>query len=460
METISNGIAIIGMSGRFPGAENLDQFWQNLIAGVESISFFSDEELSATGLNVAALKKESNFVAGRGIVKDPDLLDAAFFNISPKEAEIIDPQQRIFLEACWQALEDAGVDPARTKTYVGVFAGMSNNTYSDNLSVRPGLARPGHKQATLADRDYLATRVAYKLNLKGPALSIQTACSTSLTAVAQACMSLLCYQCDVALAGGVSVTFPQKRAYIPEGGMLSPDGRCRPFDAQAAGTNFSDGLGVVVLKRLDEALNDGDQIYAVIRGFGVNNDGSAKVGFAAPSVDGQAEAIALALAQAGVESDTISYIEAHGTATPLGDPIEIAALTQAFRSGTSRKNFCAIGSAKGNIGHLDAAAGVTGLIKAALALKHKQIPASINFTEPNPKIDFANSPFYVNDKLADWKPGPTPRRAGVSSFGVGGTNVHIVLEEAPQTKPSSPARAFQLLPISARSSAALDAAHG
>jgi amino acid adenylation domain-containing protein len=459
MDTISNGIAIIGMSGRYPGAENLDRFWENLVAGVESISFFSDEELAATGLNVAELKKESNYVAARGIVKDADMLDAAFFNISPKEAAVIDPQQRLFLEASWQALEDAGIDPTRAKTYVGVFAGMTVKTYSDALATRPGLARPGDKkQAELADRDYLATRVAYKLNLKGPALSIHTACSTSLVAVAQACQALLCYQCDVALAGGVSVTFPQKRAYIPDGGMFSLDGHCRPFDAQAAGTNFSDGLGVVALKRLDEALNDGDQIYAVIRGFGINNDGSAKVGFAAPSVDGQAEVIALALGQAGVESDSISYIEAHGTATPLGDPIEIAALTQAFRSGTTRKNYCAIGSVKGNIGHLDAAAGVTGLIKTALALKHKQIPPTVHFTEPNPKIDFANSPFYVNAKLSEWKSGPTPRRAGVSGFGVGGTNVHIVLEEAPQVQPSGPSRDWKLLPISARTSSALESA--
>ncbi len=442
MNTNSNGIAIIGMSGRFPGAGNLDEFWRNLVSGVESISLFSDEELAASGLNVAELRRDPNYVTARGIVNEAEWFDASFFNISAREAEAIDPQQRLFLEAAWEVLENAGYDSARVSGYVGVYAGMSASTY--NLG--------------LGEKNYLATRVAYKLNLRGPALNVYTGCSTSLVAVCQACQSLLSYQCDLALAGGVSVTFPQKRAYYQEGGMLSPDGHCRPFDAKAAGTNFSDGLGVVALKRLGEALNDGDQIYAVIKGFGLNNDGSAKVGFAAPSVTGQAEVIALALGLAGVEPASVSYVETHGTATPLGDPIEIAALTQAFRAGTSRKNFCAIGSVKGNIGHLDAAAGVASLLKTALALKHKVLPPSVNFTEPNPKIDFANSPFFVNSNMTDWKAGPTPRRAGVSGFGVGGTNAHVVLEEAPPLEPSSPARPWQLLLLSAKTSSALDAA--
>ena len=460
MDTNCSGIAIIGMSGRFPGAGSVDRFWKNLVDGVEAISFFSDEELLASGVDVAALKKDPGYVAARSIVENPDLFDASFFSISSKEAEFIDPQQRLFLEASWEALEHAGYDPARTNGYVGVYAGMGGSSYYvNNVLSRPDLAAMRGKMALASgDKDYLATRVAYKLNLKGPALSISTACSTSLVSVCQACQALLCYQCDIAVAGGVSVTFPQKRAYYPEGGILSFDGHCRPFDALATGTNFSDGLGVVVLKRLAEAMKDGDEIYAVIKGFALNNDGSAKVGFAAPSVDGQAEVIALALAQAGIEPATISYVETHGTATPLGDPIEIAGLTKAFQAGTAKKNFCAIGSLKGNVGHMDAAAGVGGLIKTALALKHKTLPPSLNFTAPNPKINFSDSPFFVNTELRAWKAGETPRRAGVSAFGIGGTNAHVVLEEAPPASPSGPGRKSQLLVLSAKTKSALDAA--
>ena len=460
MDTNSSGIAIVGVSGRFPGARNVDQFWQNLVAGVESISFFSYEDLATSGVDVAELKKNPGYVAARGIIDAPDLFDAAFFNIGEREAELIDPQQRLFLEASWEALEDAGCDPARAKGYVGVFAGMGGASYYlNNIHSQPGVNSIRKKLAvTLADKDYLATRVAYKLNLRGPALSINTACSTSLVAVCQACQALLCYQCDIALAGGVSIATPQKRAYYPDGGILSSDGHCRPFDAQASGTNFSEGLGIVVLKRLSEALQDGDRIYAVIKGFALNNDGSAKVGFAAPSIDGQAEVIALALGQADVGPETISYVETHGTATPLGDPIEIAGLTKAFRSATGRNNFCAIGSLKGNVGHMDAAAGVASLIKTALALKHRLLPPTINFTEPNPKIDFPNSPFFVNAQLTEWKAGLTPRRAGVSSFGIGGTNAHVVLEEAPlPPKTSSLTREWQLLALSARTASAMDA---
>jgi amino acid adenylation domain-containing protein len=457
MDTNYEGIAIIGMSGRFPGAGNVDEFWRNLLAGVESISFFSDEELAASGLDVAQLRKDPSNVAARGVVKDAEWFDAALFNISPKEAEVIDPQQRLFLEASWEVLENAGYDPARAKGYIGVYAGMSPNSYFwNNVFSHPDAIKTVGRSTAIGD--FLATRVAYKLNLRGPALSLYTACSTSLVAVCQACQALLGYQCDIALAGGVSVSFPQKRTYYQDGGMFSPDGQCRPFDARGAGTIFSDGLGIVALKRLAEAVHDGDQIYAVIKGFGLNNDGSAKAGFAAPSVNGQAEVIALAQAQAGFEPDTISYIETHGTGTPLGDPIEIEGLTQAFRAGTSRKNFCAIGSVKGNIGHADSAAGVASLIKTALALKEEVLPASLNFAEPNPKIDFANSPFHVNSQLTEWKAGPTPRRAGVSGFGIGGTNVHLVLEESPIVEPSGPTRDWQLLLLSARTSSALDAA--
>ncbi len=462
-ETIPEGIAIIGMTGRFPGAANVDLFWRNLIAGVEAISTFTDEELTAAGLDVATLKKEPGFVAARGVLKDAEWFDAAFFAMLPKEAEVTDPQQRLFLEAAWEALENAGYDPERYPGLIGVYAGMSNSTYFlNNLHSRRDLLNSAGELAVLMgnEKDFLATRAAYKLNLKGPAINVNTACSTSLVAVCQACQSLLSFQCDLALAGGVSVNFPQQRCYhYQEGGIVSPDGHCRTFDAQAQGTVSGDGLGIVVLKRLAEALDDGDEIHAVIKGTGLNNDGSSKVSFTSPSVDGQAEVIAMALAQAGFDPDSISYVEAHGTATPLGDPIEIAGLTQAFGA-TAAKTFCAIGSVKTNIGHLDAAAGVAGLIKTALALKHKVLPPSLHFERPNPRIDFESTPFHVNSRLAEWKAGLTPRRAGVSSFGLGGTNAHVVLEEAPPYQPSGPAREWQLLLLSAKTDSALNAATG
>jgi acyl transferase domain-containing protein len=461
-ESTTEGIAIVGLTCRFPGAANVDEFWRNLVAGKESISTFSDEELAASGLDVAALRKNPNYVAARGIVPDPEMFDALFFGISAKEAEVTDPQQRLFLEASWEALENAGYDPEREDSSIGVYAGMGRLTYyTKNLNSRPDVVEMvGERMLSLGnDPDYLATRVAYKLNLKGPAINVGTACSTSLVAVCQACQGLLNYQCDLALAGGVSVLVPQRSgAYYQDGGIFSPDGHCRPFDARGQGTVFSDGVGIVVLKRLEDALKDGDQIFAVIKGSGLNNDGSDKVGFTAPSVDGQAEAIVMAQAEAGFDPATISYVECHGTATPIGDPIEIAALTQAFRERTSGKNFCAIGSVKSNIGHLGAAAGVAGLIKTVLALKHQKLPPSLHFTQPNPKIDFAASPFFVNSKLTEWKAGPTPHRAGVSSFGLGGTNAHVVLEEAPVPEASSPSREWQLLLLSAKSESALDAA--
>ena len=459
IEPNAEGIAIIGLTGRFPGAANVDEFWRNLVAGVESISTFTDEELAASGLDVVALKKEPGYVAARGILPNADWFDAAFFGMNPKEAEVTDPQQRLFLEAAWEALEQAGYHAEKFQGAIGVYAGTGNNTYYlNNLHTRRDLVDlVGGMVAMMGnEKDYLATRVAYKMNLKGPAINVNTACSTSLVAVCQACQSLLNFQCDLALAGGVSVTFPQRRGYhYQEGGITSPDGHCRAFDAQAQGTVSSDGLGIVVLKRLAEALQDGDQIYAVIKGTGLNNDGSAKVSFTSPSVDGHTEVIALAQAQSGFDPATISYIEAHGTGTPLGDPIEIAGLTQAFGP-QAKKKFCAIGSVKSNIGHLDTAAGVAGLIKTVLALKNKMLPPSLHFTQPNPRIDFANSPFFVNPALTEWLAGPTPRRAGVSSFGLGGTNAHVVLEEAPALPPSGSARDSQLLVWSARTAAALD----
>jgi amino acid adenylation domain-containing protein len=461
-ETHHESVAIIGLAGRFPAAKNPDEFWRNLRDGVESVSFFKDDELQSSLLDGPPPKGDPNFVKARAVLENSDFFDAAFFNINPREAEIMDPQHRVFLESAWEALENAGYSRDSYGGLIGVFAGASMNTYlfSNLLAHRELTALVGGFQIMLAnDKDYLPTRVSYKLNLRGPSLNVQTACSTSLVAVCLACQNLLNYQCDMALAGGVSITFPQKRGLLyQEGGIISPDGHCRSFDASAAGTVSGDGVGIVVLKRLSEALADGDNVRAVIKGCAINNDGSQKIGYTAPGVDGQAEVIAMAQANAGVEPETISYIEAHGTGTPLGDPIEIAALTKAFRAGTAAKGFCAIGSVKSNVGHLDAAAGVAGLIKTVLALQHQQLPPSLHFQRPNPKIDFADSPFQVNDKLRGWKSGRTPRRAGVSSFGIGGTNAHVVLEEAPPSEPSGGSRSLQLLTLSAKTDSALGTA--
>lgn len=484
-------IAIVGMSGRFPGARNISQFWDNLRNGVESITRFSEAELEDSFSD--EVRRQPNFVKARPILQDVDQFDADFFGMYSREAELTDPQHRVFLECAWEALESAGCDPRSFAGPIGVFAGASISTYFLENVLRDRNAieeftssyQVGcYPQLLGVGADFLATRVAYKLDLKGPAVTISTACSTSLLAVAQACQSLTCGQSDLALAGGVSITFPQKRGYLHlEGGMVSADGTCRTFDANATGTIFGSGAGVVALKRLSDAQRDGDHIYAVIRGSGVNNDGAAKVGFTAPSIDGQASAIEMAHASAGVDARSISYVECHGTATPLGDPIEVAALTKAFQANTSDKQFCAVGSVKSNIGHLDAGAGVVGLIKTALALEHGLIPPTLHFTAPNPQIDFASTPFYVNSKLTEWPRNGGPRRAGVSAFGVGGTNVHVVLEEAPVPAAAGAAadatlshaaieaslaagaadptpQASELLVVSARSEAALAAARG
>ncbi|MEH2447430.1 MAG: SDR family NAD(P)-dependent oxidoreductase [Nostoc sp.] len=453
------GIAIIGMSGRFPGANNIEEFWENLRSGVESISTFTDEELIASGV-APELLSDPNYVKSLAVLKNIDLFDASFFGFNPREAEITDPQHRLFLEYAWEALENAGYDSQRCESRIGVYAGSSSNSYL-SLDLNSDCAGLGSifQKGIGNDKDFLTTRVSYKLNLTGPSLTVQTACSTSLVAISLACQSLLNYQCDMALAGGVSIYIPQKTGYLyEEGGILSPDGHCRAFDAKAKGTILGNGLGIVVLKRLSEAVTDGDNIYAVIKGSAINNDGSSKIGYTAPSVNGQADAIAEALALAGLEPATINYVEAHGTGTVLGDPIEISALTSVFSESTEKKGFCAIGSVKTNIGHLDAAAGIAGLIKTVLALKHKQIPPSLNFEQPNPRIDFANSPFYVNTTLTEWKAGLTPRRAGVSSLGIGGTNAHVILEEAPALGASSPSRPWQLLVLSAQTDSALETA--
>lgn len=454
-------IAIIGMSGRFPGGKNLELFWQNLCDGVEAVSFHTQEEANASGMDPVYLASP-NLVRATPMLDDVELFDASFFGYTPKEAEIMDPQQRLCLEAAWEVLEDAGYEPETYPGWIGVYAGVALNGYlfthllPNQHLLEPALAL---QLTTSNDRDYLPTRISYKLNLKGPSLNVQTACSTSLVAIHLACQALLNYETDMAIAGGVSVRIPQHGGYIyQEGGMYSPDGHCRTFDARAQGTVFGSGLGLVMLKRLSEAVADGDQIYAVIQGSAINNDGATKIGFTAPSQDGQAKSIAMAQSVAGVSPDSISYIEAHGTATPLGDPIEIAALTQVFRASTQEKQFCAIGSVKPNIGHASAAAGVAGVIKTALALKHKLLPPNINFEQPNPKLNLSDSPFYVNTELTPWHVEQGPRRAGVSSFGVGGTNAHIVLEEAPPPLPTSPSRPWQLLVLSARTATALETA--
>ena len=459
-----DGIAIVGLAGRFPNARNTDEFWRNLVQGKDCITRFTDAQLSQAGYDPKQLRAIPGFVAARGLVEKPEWFDRGFFGISPREAEVMDPQHRVFLEVAWEALEDAGCDPARFSGLIGVFAGMSNNTYFPFFVAkrRDLLDAVGIVNAVVAnEKDFLTTRLAYKLNLRGPALNIQTACSSSLVAVCVACQNLRDHQCDVALAGGVSLTFPQERGYFyQEGGMTSAAGECRPFDAAADGTIFSSGAGVVALKRLDDAMADGDQIYAVIKGHALNNDGGQKVSFAAPSIDGHTEVIALAQAVAGFSPETISYIEAHGTATPLGDPIEIAGLSQVFQVTGVAKQSCAVGSVKGNIGHCDAASGIASLIKTALAFRHGQLPPTLHCENPNPALHLEESPFFLNATLRSWTRSSTPRRAGVSSFGVGGTNAHVVLEEAPvDARPARQpeSRPYEILVLSAKTASALEA---
>lgn len=452
-------IAIIGMSGRFPGARNIAEFWQNLSNGVESISFFSAEEMAAAGPS-ASVSEQPNVVNAGAVLEDIDLFDAHFFGLSARDAEIMDPQQRLFLECAWESLEDAGYNPESYSGSIGVYGGTAMSTYLYNIFAEAD-RMPHFDQMQvliLNDKDHLTTHVSYKLNLRGPSMAIQTACSTSLVAVCMACDALWSERCDMALAGGVHVSIPQRKSYVYQtGGILSPDGHCRSFDASAKGTIGGNGIGLVVLKPASRAVADGDHIYALIKGAAVNNDGNLKVGYTAPSVAGQAQVVEMAQRMAQVDLDTITYIEAHGTATQLGDPIEVAALTQAFRKGTDKKGFCALGSVKSNIGHLDSAAGVTGLIKTALALKHRRLPPSLHYREPNPAIDFDASPFYVNAHLAEWQSNGHPLRAGVSSFGIGGTNAHCVLEEAPAREPSGSSRSAQLLLLSGRTQSALEA---
>jgi acyl transferase domain-containing protein/acyl carrier protein len=458
------GIAIIGMSGRMPGARDLDEFWENLANGIESSTSFSDEELLFTLRKLSldpALLSRPNYVKTGYILDDVDLFDPSFFGLSSKEAELIDPQHRLFMECAWETLEKAGYAPARSDQRVGVFAGSAASQYlMANLYHHVDFSGAVNPLQNLLgnDKDYLTTRTSYVLDLRGPSVAVQTACSTSLVAVCMACDSLRDYQCDLALAGGVTVMVPQRIGYIyQEGNVFSPDGHCWAFDARAGGTIFGSGVGIVALKRVDDARADGDHILAVIKDTAVNNDGIMKVGYTAPNETAQAEVIAMAHARAEIPAESISYVEAHGTGTQLGDPIEIAALTRVFRRTTDKKGFCAIGSVKSNVGHLQAAAGIASLIKTVLALQHKQIPPSINFERPNPAIDFENSPFYVNTKLTPWLVNSGPRRAGVSSFGMGGTNAHVIVEEAPAIEPvkEDDDPGHYILTLSARSENAL-----
>ncbi|HEX7239518.1 MAG TPA: beta-ketoacyl synthase N-terminal-like domain-containing protein [Longimicrobiaceae bacterium] len=451
-------VAVVGMAGRFPGAPDLDAFWRNLLEGVECVARFGAGELARAGVPPEALDDPA-FVPAGGTIPHPELFDAEFFGFTEREALVTDPQQRVLLECAWEALESAGYDPARYPGQVGVFAGSASSRYlAHNLASNPELvALAGETEVALANEpDFLTTRVSYRLDLRGPSIGVRTACSTGLVAAHVACRSLLGGECDLALAGAVSIVHPTVGYRYAEGGISSPDGRCRSFDAEARGSVASSGAGVVVLKRLEDALADGDTIHAVVRGSAVNNDGARKIGFTAPGVEGQVRVISDALAMAGVEPASIGFVEGHGSGTPLGDSIEIAALREVFADGSRGAGTCALGSAKSNLGHCNAAAGVAGLLKAVLAVREGVVPPTVHFRAADPKLELDSTPLYVNAAPAPWKV-PGPRRAGVSSFGLGGTNAHLVLEEPPALAPSAPARRGRLLVLSARSEPALRA---
>jgi phthiocerol/phenolphthiocerol synthesis type-I polyketide synthase E len=452
-------VAIIGMRGRFPGAEDLDRFWQNLASGTESITRLSPDDMRAAGIP-DDLMSLPGYVNAAPLLGDVDRFDAEFFGFSARDASLTDPQHRLFIETAWEALEDAGYDPTAFPGPIGVFGGCELSTYLYQLAQNPEVLGYVDSMQLMVtnDKDHLCTQASYRLNLRGPSVVVQTTCSTSLVAVTLACESLQTRRCDMALAGGVTVRVPQRGGYfyVP-GSILSPDGHCRPFDARAQGTIVGSGVGLVVLRRLGDALADGDAIRGVILGFGLNNDGSDKVGYTAPGVRGQVAAITSAYEMARISPESIGYVEAHGTGTILGDPIELSALTEVFRAHTERRGFCGIGSVKSNFGHLSCASGVAGLIKAVLAMEHGAIPPTVHYRNPNPALNLTSSPFYVTTELHPWERDDGPRRAAVSAFGVGGTNAHVVLEEAPAHENSGPGRSHQLLVVSARSEAALDA---
>lgn len=447
-------IAVIGMAGRFPGAPDVRRFWDNIRDGVESIQFFTKEELQNAGedhetLNRPAYVKAGSFLEGKAYY------DSAFFDKRPDEAALTDPQIRIFHECVWHAMEDSGYNPFQFDGKIGLFAGGSSNLDWMNYALIKNQDNivDGFALKFLSNVEFLCSSTSYLFNLRGPSIYLNTACSTSLVAIHEAAMSLLLQECNIAIAGGVSLQNRKTGGYLFQEGMIfSKDGHCRAFDENASGTVSGEGVGVVVLKRLKDALRDGDNIHALIKGSGINNDGNNKIGYTAPSIDGQCEAIMKAMKMAKVGAETIGYVEAHGTGTLLGDPIEVEALNLAY--GKTQKKYCAIGSVKTNIGHLDSAAGISGFIKAVMALKHRTLPPSLNFTQPNPKISFDESPFYVNTETKSWN-SAYPLRAGVSSFGIGGTNVHVILEEAPVKKASSDGHTLKLLTFSAKSETTL-----
>lgn len=459
-EDYLGAVAIIGMSGRFPGAKDMEQFWENLKNGVESVKRFTREELKEEGLD-AHLLNNSDFVGADAVLDDIDKFDAQFFDYSAREAQMMDPQHRLFMEAAWEAMEQAGYISEKQAGKIAIYAGSNLSSYMlRNIYSNPGLAESlGSFKTMLANsQDFLATKVSYKFNFTGPSINVNTLCSSALVATQMACQSLNNYECDVAMAGGSNIQVSRNEAHFyQEGGIGAHDGHCRAFDDKASGTVSGSGVAIVVMKRLADALKDGDYIHAVIRGAATNNDGANKNSYTAPNADGQAECIAEAIAMSGINPETITYIEAHGTGTNLGDPIEIAGLTKAFRAYTDKKQYCAIGSLKTNIGHLVTAGGVASLIKTVESMKNKMIPASLNFDRPNPKIDFENSPFFVNTKLTKWeRTNGEPLRAGVSSFGIGGTNAHVIVEEAPETEKSGAGRKYKIVTISAKSESALE----
>jgi phthiocerol/phenolphthiocerol synthesis type-I polyketide synthase E len=455
----ANAIAVLGMAGRFPGADSVSAFWRNLVRGEESIVTLSEDELVTAGVSEQALMNHT-YVRRAALLSGIEEFDAEFFGFTPQVAQMLDPQHRLFLQCAWHALEDAGYDPAQIDAAVGVYGTSSASGYllhnlmshhDPNAIIGQGATFEMVNLSLQNDKDHLATRVAHQLNLRGPALSVQTACSSSLVAVHLACQSILSGECEMALAGGASVRVPHRVGYwAAPGSMVSASGHCRPFDVRADGTVFGSGVGVVALKGLEAALEDGDRVRAVIRGSAINNDGSAKMTYAAPNATGQAEVIAEAHAVAGVDASTVSYVETHGTGTPLGDPIEVEGLRQAFDvSATARSGRCVLGSVKSNIGHLETAAGMAGLIKAILCLEHRGLPATLHYTSPNPELHLDRGPFEVRSEYGRWDCDGV-RRAGVSSFGVGGTNAHIVLQEAPVVAAPSVRPGPQVLMLSAR----------
>lgn len=453
METKYNGleIAVIGMSGKFPQSKDNEIFWENLKDGKELIRFFNDDELIEAGISEKFIKNP-NYIKATGYLEDSECFDRAFFGYTPEEAEVMDPQMRLFYEHSWKALEDAACVPNKFKGLIGVYAGASNNFNWEVSNFLKG--RNSWENSQIIDKDNIATRIAYKLNFKGPAVTIYTACSTSLVTINTACLGILSGQCDIALAGGVNY-HPEKMGYLYEEGMISsPDGHNRTFDEKAGGTVGGNGVGIVVLKRLQDALDDGDNIYAIVKGFAINNDGNRKVGFTAPSIEGQTDVIRSAIQMAEIEPNSIGYVECHGTATSMGDPVEIEGLKMAFN--TDKQNYCAIGSVKSNTGHLDAAAGVVGFIKTVLCLKNKMLVPSLHFKNLNPKIELKNSPFYVSTETLEWKNDKYPLRAGVTALGVGGTNAHTILEECPPSKSSLGRREYKICLFSGKTKTALE----